>query len=119
MNWSLTADLGGTKSLFGVYVDDERQPRTTLTLGPGSLTLGVEGSISRVHDAINEFASDYGPPHRLTIGAAGTQNQARSTAFLQGLSQYDSIDLVTDGFAHLIGAFGGQPGICVAVVLAR
>lgn len=90
--------------------------------GPSSLTLGVEQAWDSVEQGVSAAcaAADLGEPRalglRLVAGFAGGRSPTNRAAFREGdrLGCRDIV-IVTDGYASLVGALGGGPGLVLAV----
>ncbi|WP_375263114.1 BadF/BadG/BcrA/BcrD ATPase family protein [Palleronia sp.] len=87
--------------------------------GPSSLTLGVEQAWSNVASGLDALASATGADlttARLVCGFAGGRSPERQAQFrAMGGQSCADIVIVTDGFASLLGAHGGRPGVVLAV----
>jgi glucosamine kinase len=89
--------------------------------GPSSLTLGVEWAWASIRAAVAEAAaaaglpSRGGPGWRVAAGLAGSRSPGRRRAFLDANPLSCEVVLVSDGYASLLGALGGEPGSVVAV----
>lgn len=90
--------------------------------GPSSLTLGVAQAWDNVESAVRDActAASLGDPRdlplRLVAGFAGGRSPSNRAAFVeQDRLQCTEIRIVTDGYASLIGAHGGRPGVALAV----
>lgn len=85
--------------------------------GPASLTLGVESCWASIEAALAQvFGADVPAGTRLFCGLAGGRSPERQAEFRArdpiGCAE---IVIVTDGFATLLGAHGGRPGVILAV----
>jgi len=90
--------------------------------GPSSLTLGVAAAWESILVATRAAftAADAGPPEaapiRLAAGLAGARSPDNRAAFHAACPlKRAEITVVTDGYASLMGAFGGAPGLAAAV----
>lgn len=87
------------------------------TSGPSSLTLGVEQAWRNVAAGLDALGNGSDPTGaRLVCGLAGGRSPERQAQF-RALGRDTSTDIVivTDGFASLLGAHGGRPGVVLAV----
>lgn len=92
------------------------------TGGPASLTLGVARTWANVAAALREATGRAGIAAvdrgglRLVAGLAGARSPENRVAFRAGDPfGCTSITIVTDGYASLIGALEGTPGIALAI----
>ncbi len=90
--------------------------------GPSSLTLGVDQAWQNIGAALREALRQAGldgarrPPLRLAAGLAGARSPSNRAAFRAGDPfGCASIVIVTDGYASMVGALGGAPGVAAAV----
>jgi len=90
--------------------------------GPSSLTLGVTRAWESILTATRAAftAADAGAPEaapiRLAAGLAGARSPENRAAFHAACPlERVEITVVTDGYASLMGAFGGAPGLAAAV----
>ncbi|MEM7567178.1 MAG: BadF/BadG/BcrA/BcrD ATPase family protein, partial [Pseudomonadota bacterium] len=79
-----------------------------------SLTLGVEAAVRIVSDLLaNACRRAFVPvetrPH-IVCGLAGHRDVARTQAFSSQMWEHGSIEVVSDGYAALLGAHEGRPG---------
>ena len=85
-----------------------------------SLTMGPQAAWRSIAQGINSLATKLGKetswkPDLLMMGLAGALKQSRKDEILQLIPSYINCRLVSDGHAQLVGASGGEPGICLAV----
>ena len=113
-------DGGGTGTRVRLH-DPRGAPLSDARAGPSSLTLGVEPAWRNIAAAIAEAAAaaglaGLGGP-RLRVGAAlaGSRSAERLAAFLALNPLGCEITVLSDGYATLLGALGGEPGSVVAV----
>ncbi|SDY77146.1 BadF/BadG/BcrA/BcrD ATPase family protein [Citreimonas salinaria] len=115
---AVVIDGGGTGTrLRAVGADGATLAETTS--GPSSLTLGVEQAWRNVAAGLDALATTTGSglgDARLVCGFAGGRSPDRQARFraLAGPVCADIV-IVTDGFASLLGAHGGRPGVVLAV----
>lgn len=116
---TVVVDGGGTGCRLGAF-DASGMLRAKAADGPASLSLGVEQTWENIRRGIKSLADQIGQPEgwmpaRLCMGLAGGLRSERRDEFLALIPAPVEKTLVTDGHAQLIGATGGQPGICLAV----
>lgn len=85
-----------------------------------SLSMGVLSAwqhIAQGLDLLGQRVSrhDCSQPIRLVMGLAGSLQQQRRKEFLAHVSPEYQVTLVTDGYAQLMGATKGKPGICISI----
>lgn len=116
----LVVDGGATGTRARLH-DPAGKALAESSAGPSSLTLGVAQAWNNVERAArNAFAaaglSDREEPIRLVAGFAGGRSPSNRAAFIgQDRLGCRGIEIVTDGFASLMGALGGGPGVVLAV----
>ncbi|MBX2879494.1 MAG: hypothetical protein KTR32_06140 [Granulosicoccus sp.] len=112
---------GGASSCRLAAFSDSGQPLAKVSLDRhASLTMGVSDAWQHIEqglEAVREQlrAGESWQPAKLVMGLAGSLRQERREQFLNLLPKQVEQLLVTDGFAQLVGASNGKPGICVAV----
>jgi len=119
MSLTVVVDGGASGCRLRAY-DAKGKVAASAISGPASLSLGEEQSWHNIRSGIEKIASacslpkDWMPTH-LAMGLAGALQQSRHHAFLKLLPDNTQSTLVTDGYAQLLGATGGQPGVCIAL----
>lgn len=118
---TVVVDGGGTGTRVRLHGPDGRMLAEAAS-GPSSLTLGVPRAWDNVENAVRRACGTAGlgdirdHPLRMVAGFAGGRSPSNRAAFLeQDRLGCGEIRIVTDGYASLIGALGGQPGIVLAV----
>ena len=85
--------------------------------GRSSLTLGVEPAVRIVSDLLANASRRAGLPlelrPRIACGLAGHRNLARAQAFATQMWEHGDVEVVSDGYAALLGAHEGRPGSLV------
>jgi len=111
-------DGGGTGSRLRAIADDGGV-LAEASAGPSNLTYGVEAAWRSVAGGLADLSGKTGlsiEGTRLWCGFAGGRSPQRQAEFRAANPVAASdIAIVTDGFAALVGAHGGQPGIVLAV----
>ena len=116
----VTVDGGASGCRFAAYnADDQLQARLTLD-AHASLTLGVDEAWEHIELGLQQLADELGEPAQwrppvLSMGLAGALQQQKRDVFLTLVPSDVQAMLNTDGYAQLVGATKGQPGICLAV----
>ena len=117
-NWVAVVDGGASGSRYALY-DQQGKVVCTHEAGPASLTLGaqsawhaIEGGVKSMIATVADEASSM--PQKIVMGLAGSLQQEQREKFLSAIPDEVSASLYTDGYAQLIGAGGGRPGICLA-----
>ncbi|MFK8080163.1 MAG: BadF/BadG/BcrA/BcrD ATPase family protein [Granulosicoccus sp.] len=85
----------------------------SLTLGVGAAWQHIEQGLQALRRELGEVATGY--PCRLCMGLAGSLQQEKRQEFLTLVPNGIAAQLYTDGYAQLMGASEGQPGICLSV----
>jgi len=89
--------------------------------GPSSLTLPLADSLAAVTIALDGALKVAGLGRDIlgqaiaVFGLAGARNPERRTAFLARLPAMRDVAVVGDGYAALIGAHAGRPGLVIAI----
>lgn len=117
----VVVDGGGTGTRVRLHDSDGRVLAETAS-GPSSLTLGLTQAWDNVEAAVLEAcdAGGLGSPRglqlRMVAGFAGGRSPSNRAEFIAGdRLGCREIRIVTDGYASLIGALRGQPGVVLAV----
>jgi len=116
----VTVDGGASGCRFAAYnVDGQLQARLAVD-AHASLTLGVDEAWEHIEHGLQQLASELGEavhwrPPLLSMGLAGALQQQKRDVFLALVPAGVQAILNTDGYAQLLGATNGQPGICLAV----
>ncbi|MEE9335626.1 MAG: BadF/BadG/BcrA/BcrD ATPase family protein [Granulosicoccaceae bacterium] len=118
-NLTVVVDGGGSGCRLGAF-DNHGALVATAADGPASLTLGEEQAWLHISRGLSHLAEQLGEPSNwlpmaLCLGLAGSLQSARRTHFLRLVPPGINPILVTDGYAQLLGATGGEPGACLAV----
>ena len=91
------------------------------TAGPSSLTLGVDQAWRHIRaalsDALAQLGLDFDALAAARIGGAlaGSRNARNLAAFRRTNPLDRPVEVMTDGYAGLVGGLGGRPGTVVAV----
>ncbi len=114
----IVIDGGGSGTRLRAIADDGT-PLAEATAGPSNLTFGTDRAWRSIKTGITILEQKTGQSaagSRLWCGLAGGRSPQRQAQFRAddpvGCAR---IVIVTDGFASLIGALGGQPGTVLAV----
>lgn len=88
--------------------------------GPASLSIGEEAAWQHIRQGLSSLAVQIGEapdwqPERLWMGLAGALQSTRYENFVSLIPQTIDPVIITDGYAQLLGAAGGKPGICLAM----
>lgn len=115
----VVADGGASGSRFAIF--DHNGKRTGEAHGPpASLSLGAEAACDAIRSGLGSLGeqqyddADWAPAH-IMLGLAGAEEQQQRQAFKQLLSPTVDCDIVTDGYAHLMGVADGEPAICLSL----
>lgn len=84
--------------------------------GPGSLTLSVDMAADNCLSALRQSLAGSGIEPgscRLVCGVAGHRQAKRRTVFERLLCDVGEVEIISDGYAALLGAHRGQPGAIV------
>ncbi|MFK7860013.1 MAG: BadF/BadG/BcrA/BcrD ATPase family protein [Granulosicoccus sp.] len=120
MTLIVTVDGGGTRCRLAAFSQQGKLLGRVVVEEHASLTLGVSAAWRHIDHglAILRRQLGHGPrwqPSILSMGLAGSLQQKKRHEFLKLLPDGVKAVLHTDGYAQLIGASEGQPGICLAV----
>ncbi|MEM7721290.1 MAG: BadF/BadG/BcrA/BcrD ATPase family protein [Pseudomonadota bacterium] len=111
-------DGGGTGSRLRA-IDADGGILAETSCGPSNLTYGVDEAWRNLRQGLAKLSDEVGLPvagTRLWCGFAGGRSPTRQAAFRAANPVAAAeITIVTDGFASLIGAHQGGPGIVLAV----
>ena len=115
---TVVLDGGGTGTRLRALGPDG-ETLSEAAAGPSSLTLGVAQAWRNVSAGLADLARDTGRApraRRLVCGLAGGRSPERQAAFRDlARDTVDHVVIVTDGFASLLGAHGGRPGVVLAI----
>ncbi|MFK7889276.1 MAG: BadF/BadG/BcrA/BcrD ATPase family protein [Granulosicoccus sp.] len=116
----VVVDGGASCCRLAAYTQDGEQLATLSIDRHASLTLGVHSAWQHIQEGLLQLQAglgETGPHHcdRLVMGLAGSLQQQKRSQFLQLIPRSLPVTLVTDGYAQLLGATSGEPGICLAV----
>lgn len=84
--------------------------------GPGSLTLSPETAAANCRRALHAALAGSGmtiASCRLVCGMAGHRHPGKRKGFEQGVAGVGSLEVISDGYAALLGAHRGAPGAIV------
>lgn len=84
--------------------------------GPGSLTLSPEIAAANCRKALQQALAESGvvlSSCRVVFGVAGHRQPAKRIAFEHAFTGVGSFDVISDGYAALLGAHRGAPGAIV------
>lgn len=116
----VAVDGGGSRCRLVAYSEGGEVLARTTVDEHASLSLGVAAAWQHIVGGLNvlrqkmRVAASW-QPDKLVMGLAGSLQQRRRSEFLSLLPGSVSATLVTDGYAQLMGASGGQAGICLAI----
>jgi glucosamine kinase len=115
----LLAGLDGGASRTRVRVTDEAGRVVGQgEAGPGSLTAGAETAARNARAALEQALSATGGRLLsciLVCGLAGHRQLGRRARFERFLAGSARLEVISDGYAALLGAHGGKPGAIVVV----
>lgn len=109
---------GGASKTRALAVDADGRLIGEGAAGPGSLTLSPEVAADNCRRALQEALNGSGiepASCRLVCGLAGHRQEARRMIFEERLGDVGSLEVMSDGYAALLGAHGGRPGAIVIV----
>lgn len=116
----VAVDGGGSSCRLAAFDKSGRMLNRVTVQGHASLSRGAAQAWSNIDGGLQElrqmlqYPTDW-LPDRLLMGLAGSLQETRRSDFLALLPDALPHTLVTDGHAQLLGASGGQPGICLAI----
>ena len=90
------------------------------TAGPSSLTLGVDQAWRHIRAALSDalaqrgLGSDALTAARIGCALAGSRNASNLAVFRRTNPLDRPVEVMTDGYAGLVGGLGGRPGTVVA-----
>ena len=91
----------------------EIEAHASLTMGVGIAWQHIAQGLRLLQQSLKEKSA--WQPDVLCMGLAGALQEQKRAEFLALVPKGVEARLHTDGYAQLIGAAGGQPGICLAV----
>ena len=85
-----------------------------------SLSLGVVAAWSHINEGLQALRKQlnveaHWQPDKLSLGLAGSRDAKKANELRALVPPHIDVLLNTDGYAQLMGASGGKPGICLAV----
>lgn len=107
---------GGASKTKVLAIDVDGRPIGEGVAGPGSLTLCPKKAARNCRQAVRDALAGSGielNSCRLVCGLAGHRQLARRLAFEQHLDDVGSLEVMSDGYAALLGAHHGEPGAIV------
>lgn len=108
-------DGGGTRTTARV-IDGGGRRIGEGDAGPGSLTLSPATAALHCRQALQRALADSGvalASCRVVCGVAGQRQDAKRKTFEQALSEIGDLEVISDGYAALLGAHRGGPGAIV------
>ena len=116
---AVVADGGASGSRFAIF--DSTGARVAETQGPpASLSLGTTATCEAIKTGIRQLGEQFfdNPqwcPEHIMLGLAGAEQLQQKQQFQQRLEPLVTCDIVTDGYAHLMGVSAGRPAICLSL----
>lgn len=120
MTHIVSVDGGGSRCRLAAFsLDGEVLARATVEQH-ASLSLGVKSAWQHIELGLQMIRRSLGVetgwlPSVLSMGLAGSLQSERQREFLSQVPASVNVLLHTDGYAQLMGASDGGPGICLAV----
>ena len=120
MKHIVVVDGGGSRCRLAAFSEDGEMLARVAVDAHASLTMGVADAWQHISQGLRSLrhsltlASTW-QPAVLSMGLAGALQDQKHDEFLSLIPPNVETRLYTDGYAQLIGATGGQPGICLAV----
>ena len=120
MSVIVAVDGGGSRCRLAAFSDSGDLLARASISSHGSLSMGPQAAWQSIAQGISSLAvklnneADW-KPDLLMMGLAGALRQNRKEELVQLMPASLNYKLVTDGYAQLVGATGGEPGICLAV----
>ena len=116
----VVVDGGASRCRLAAYSEQGYQLAQASLSDHASLSLGVLSAWRHIEQGLDIIRGELGEsaswcPVQLVMGLAGSLQQQKREAFLQCLPTALPATLVTDGYAQLMGATQGNPGICLSV----
>ena len=119
MTWFVCIDAGGSGSRAALFRRNNEKIEVTVTGMPISLRLGASVAFNRMMDLLSTLSDSSSISvdeiSSVCIGLAGTECVSAARTFRELCPQSKKWLIVSDGIGHLIGAFCGAPGACIAV----
>jgi len=120
MQVTVAVDGGGSRCRFAAFSESGellcRQSidrHASLSISPEAAWNTINQGLQMIRAKLNQ--AERWLPNSLVMGLAGSLKDNRRNQLIQYLPHAMSYQLVTDGFAQLMGASGGEPGVCLAV----
>lgn len=116
----VVVDGGASRCRLAAYSGQGRALAQASLSEHASLSLGVRSAWHHIEQGLELIRAELGEsaawhPVQLVMGLAGSLQQQKREAFLECLPTSLPATLVTDGYAQLMGATQGNPGICLSV----
>lgn len=116
----VAVDGGASSCRLAVFSDSGCELARVSMHNHASLSMGVDSAWQHIKRGLGMLrqqlnADESWRPEHLVMGLAGSLQQQRRDEFLNRIPMHYSRTLVTDGYAQLLGATRGEPGICLSV----
>lgn len=120
MTFIVAVDGGGSRCRLAAFSQQGELLGRVVVDEHASLSMGVRSAWQHIDHGLHKLRRQLGEdamwqPSVLCMGLAGSLQQVKRDEFLALLPNGVKALLHTDGYAQLIGATEGQPGICLAV----
>lgn len=120
MTVTVAVDGGASRCRLAAYGEKGKLLARAEVDGHASLSNGVDSAWRNIRQGLSALAVKQNlplswQPDQLAMGLAGSLQEQRRRALLDQIPRAIHTLLVTDGYAQLMGASGGSPGICLAV----
>lgn len=118
-DWSVCVDAGGSGCRVALFFGDDTHHAIEVSGPPSSLAAGAVSAASTIDGLITHAKESMILGDiclkSACIGIAGTEIASEYRTFVQSISNTVPVIVVSDIYAHLIGAFMGRPGGCICI----
>lgn len=120
MTLIVAVDGGGSRCRLAAFSQQGELLARVVVDEHASLSLGVHAAWQHIDQGLRDLRRQLGTqtlwqPSILCMGLAGSLQEEKRGEFLALLPKGVNANLHTDGYAQLVGATDGKPGICLAV----
>lgn len=120
MSVIVAVDGGGSRCRLAAFNQSGDLLARVNVSSPASLSLAPQAAWHSIAQGLSKLAAKLNKesswkPDLLMMGLAGAHRQSRKDIIIQLIPQAINYRLVSDSHAQLVGASGGEPGVCLAV----
>ncbi len=120
MSVVVAVDGGGSRCRLAAFTGDGELLARVNVDAHASLSISPVAAWQSIDSGIRALRVKLGKPtgwtpDKLMLGLAGSLKENRREQLLEAMPRGVNFELVTDGHAQLLGATGGEAGICLAI----